>query len=58
MTAHCAGTKINRLLHGAVVVPTQVGWDADVSIFSFQAVKNLPTADSGMIFLIIVIMMG
>lgn len=25
------------------------GWDADVAVFSFQAVKNLPTADSGMI---------
>jgi len=26
-----------------------VGGEADVSVFSFQAVKNLPTADSGMI---------
>ncbi|WP_431821619.1 DegT/DnrJ/EryC1/StrS family aminotransferase [Burkholderia sp. F1] len=26
-----------------------VGHDADVTVFSFQAVKNLPTADSGMI---------
>lgn len=26
-----------------------VGYDADVAVFSFQAVKNLPTADSGMI---------
>jgi dTDP-4-amino-4,6-dideoxygalactose transaminase len=26
-----------------------VGPEADVSVFSFQAVKNLPTADSGMI---------
>jgi len=26
-----------------------VGGEADISIFSFQAVKNLPTADSGMI---------
>lgn len=25
------------------------GWDADATVFSFQAVKNLPTADSGMI---------
>ena len=25
------------------------GWEADVSVFSFQAVKNLPTADGGMI---------
>jgi dTDP-4-amino-4,6-dideoxygalactose transaminase len=47
--AHCAGTKTNRIIHGAIVTPLQVGWDADVSIFSFQAVKNLPTADSGMI---------
>ena len=39
--AHCAGTKN---LKGV-----QVGAEADVSIFSFQAVKNLPTADSGMI---------
>jgi dTDP-4-amino-4,6-dideoxygalactose transaminase len=28
---------------------THAGADADVSVFSFQAVKNLPTADSGMI---------
>ncbi len=26
-----------------------VGHNADVSVFSFQSVKNLPTADSGMI---------
>jgi dTDP-4-amino-4,6-dideoxygalactose transaminase len=38
--AHMAGTKINN---------QQVGQDADVTIFSFQAVKNLPTGDSGMI---------
>lgn len=25
------------------------GWDADVAVFSFQAVKNLPTGDSGMV---------
>ena len=35
-----AGTRIDG---------RQVGWDADVAVFSFQAVKNLPTADSGMI---------
>ena len=42
--AHMAGTKTkdeNGERH--------VGWEADVSVFSFQAVKNLPTADSGMI---------
>ncbi|PYQ65288.1 MAG: aminotransferase DegT, partial [Acidobacteria bacterium] len=38
--AHMAGTGI----HGR-----QAGWDADAAVFSFQAVKNLPTADSGMI---------
>ena len=38
--AHCAGTKTNRIIHGAIVTSLQVGWDADVSIFSFQAVKN------------------
>ena len=38
--AHMAGTR---------VAGRHVGYDADVSIFSFQAVKNLPTADSGMI---------
>jgi dTDP-4-amino-4,6-dideoxygalactose transaminase len=38
--AHMAGTK----LHG-----TQVGQDADAVVFSFQAVKNLPTADSGLL---------
>jgi len=38
--AHMAGTKY----HGK-----HVGNEADVTVFSFQAVKNLPTADSGMI---------
>lgn len=38
--AHMAGSK----LHGK-----HVGHDADCTIFSFQAVKNLPTADAGMI---------
>lgn len=38
--AHMAGTRIN----GA-----HVGYDADCTVFSFQAVKNLATADSGMI---------
>jgi dTDP-4-amino-4,6-dideoxygalactose transaminase len=39
--AHMAGTKIAGGKH--------VGSEADVTVFSFQAVKNLPTADSGMI---------
>lgn len=38
--AHMAGTR----LHGK-----HVGHEADVVVYSFQAVKNLPTADSGMI---------
>jgi dTDP-4-amino-4,6-dideoxygalactose transaminase len=39
--SHMAGT---RWLDGK-----HVGGEADATIFSFQAVKNLPTADSGMI---------
>jgi len=43
--AHMAGTFVKNskgnLCH--------VGTEADVVVFSFQAVKNLPTADSGMI---------
>jgi len=38
--AHMAGTR---------VAGRHVGHDADATVFSFQAVKNLPTADSGMI---------
>jgi dTDP-4-amino-4,6-dideoxygalactose transaminase len=38
--AHMAGTRVNGV---------HVGADADCAVFSFQAVKNLPTADSGMI---------
>jgi len=47
--AHMAGTKVDKHELGTILYDSQVGWDADVSIFSFQAVKNLPTADSGMI---------
>ena len=38
--AHMAGTRF----HGR-----HVGLEGDVSVFSFHAVKNLPTADAGMI---------
>ena len=38
--AHMAGTRVEG---------RQVGPDPDAVVFSFQAVKNLPTADSGMI---------
>lgn len=39
--AHMAGTFVATGKH--------VGHEADATIFSFQAVKNLPTSDSGMI---------
>lgn len=40
--AHMAGTKVNGVTPGT--------WDGiDVTVYSFQAVKNLPTGDSGMI---------
>lgn len=38
--AHSAGSKLGG---------KQLGIDADVAVFSYQAVKNMPTADSGMI---------
>ena len=38
--AHMAGTRVNGEIPGK---------EADAVIYSFQAVKNLPTADSGMI---------
>jgi len=38
--AHMAGTRLNG---------EHVGAEADVTVFSFHAVKNLPTADGGMI---------
>lgn len=38
--AHMAGTRLDGL---------HAGSDADVAVFSFQAVKNLPSADAGMI---------
>jgi len=39
--SHMTGTRWANGIH--------VGGEADASVFSFQAVKNLPTADSGMI---------
>ncbi|WP_028227572.1 DegT/DnrJ/EryC1/StrS family aminotransferase [Paraburkholderia ferrariae] len=38
--AHMAGTRLEG---------KAVGLEADATVFSFQAVKNLPTADSGMV---------
>ena len=43
--AHMAGSYTKNSNSEIV----HVGKEADVSVFSFQAVKNLPTADSGMI---------
>ena len=40
--AHMAGTRVNGVFPG-----TMEG--VDVTVYSFQAVKNLPTADSGMV---------
>ena len=40
--AHMSGTRVNGVVPGT--------WDGvDVTVYSFQAVKNLPTGDSGMI---------
>lgn len=40
--AHMAGTRVNGVMPGT--------WEGvDVTVYSFQAVKNLPTGDSGMI---------
>ena len=48
--AHMAGTYVRQFdPDGVAFYREHVGKDADVSVFSFQAVKNLPTADSGMI---------
>ena len=42
--AHMSGTRVNGVTPGT--------WDGiDVTVYSFQAVKNLPTGDSGMICL-------
>ena len=44
--AHMSGTFAKNPSTGKV---EHVGHGADVTVFSFQAVKNLPTADSGMV---------
>jgi dTDP-4-amino-4,6-dideoxygalactose transaminase len=50
----CRASGLRLVLDAAHMAGTwgegrHAGADADVSVFSFQAVKNLPTADSGMI---------
>jgi dTDP-4-amino-4,6-dideoxygalactose transaminase len=52
--ALCTRRGLKLILDAAHMTGTRMagrhaGVDADVSVFSFQAVKNLPTADSGMI---------
>jgi dTDP-4-dehydrorhamnose reductase len=42
--AHMSGTRVEN---GGQM--KHVGFDADVAVFSYQAVKNLPTADAGMV---------
>lgn len=46
--AHMSGTWFTETVEGGSSL-NHAGHGADVSVFSFQAVKNLPTADSGMI---------
>ena len=41
--AHMSGTRVNGVMPGT--------WEGvDVTVYSYQAVKNLPTGDSGMIY--------
>lgn len=47
--AHMAGTKIQRTYDGVAQSYCQAGYGCDAVVFSFQSVKNLPTADSGMV---------
>ena len=47
--AHMAGSYKYKIHFGVAQTIEHVGQDADVTVFSFQAVKNLATADSGMI---------
>ena len=50
----CKKNNLNLILDAAHMAGTRIdgkhaGFDTDVAVFSFQAVKNMPTADSGMI---------
>lgn len=47
--AHMSGTFVREYFNEGGYTTSHVGFNVDVSVFSFQAVKNLPTADSGMI---------
>ena len=46
--AHMAGTRV-KSVGTSSRFDLHAGHDVDVAVFSFQAVKNLPTADSGMV---------
>ena len=46
--AHMSGTWFTETVEGGSSL-NHAGYGSDVSVFSFQSVKNLPTADSGMI---------
>jgi len=50
--AHMSGTYTREMAPepaGGGYAICHCGWEADATVFSFQSVKNLPTADSGMI---------
>lgn len=48
--AHMAGTRVREFApDGSAFTHWHVGRDADAACFSFQTVKNLPTADGGMV---------
>jgi dTDP-4-amino-4,6-dideoxygalactose transaminase len=47
--AHMSGTRVRVADADADGELRHVGYDADVTVFSYQAVKNLPTADAGMV---------
>lgn len=47
--AHMAGSRFTYNYDGMIEGDVHAGYGADATIFSFQSVKNLPTADSGMV---------
>jgi len=47
--AHMAGSRYMTVKDGFTAGMKHVGCESDVAVFSFQSVKNLPTADGGMI---------
>ncbi len=48
--AHMSGTRVSGVGNASTGAAfDHIGHDADVTVFSFQAVKNLPTADAGAI---------